>query len=444
MRNSNKTIRKTIFKVLSFIILLNCLFLLSCNTFNNKEIEQDIPNSVIVYDDNQETEYSVSIVNSKDKSIMLIKTDENGKIDSFDYISLVNQKKVTAAFNEDGLLSGIGTEGATIAFSNYNGNKVDIAVISNDETFIIKGYESPSDWNNIKNQFYINLSSCSVRGENSISNENLKKTWNYIGQQFVNIGEVILDFKDNENPQKVALNFLVKIIKDSGLFLIDNTSRDLEYSNFFFEMYLLALKAPTSPWGALYLLCSNYDTYVKFVEDVTYSLIEMHDRFFNDQNNGLGALNSGFGELKVTMSWNFYADIDLHAIEPSGTHIYWDNPKSSVSNGFLDVDNRVGGNGAMENIYWNKAEDGSYEIFINYYGESISNHLTQSGQCTVSLFYNGQGKTFKIPLNVKEYKPVAVVSLPTGVISNHDTRVIIKFINQSKDKSCNNIECKKI
>lgn len=58
------------------------------------------------------------------------------------------------------------------------------------------------------------------------------------------------------------------------------------------------------------------------------------------------ARNTGqTGDLKVTLLWDFYGDIDLHVMQPNGIVINFSNPQDAATGGALDVDNRQGGKG---------------------------------------------------------------------------------------------------
>lgn len=75
------------------------------------------------------------------------------------------------------------------------------------------------------------------------------------------------------------------------------------------------------------------------------------------------------GDLKITLLWDYQADMDLHVIEPDGTHIYFNHARS-ISGGYLDVDNTHGGPGAGENIYWDNPPSGIYQVYVHYYSAS--------------------------------------------------------------------------
>jgi len=86
------------------------------------------------------------------------------------------------------------------------------------------------------------------------------------------------------------------------------------------------------------------------------------------------------GDPQFTLIWNTETDIDLHVIEPGGSHIYWAD-REGRRGGQLDVDD-VDGYGP-ENIFW-PVEDadpdpsrgvikgdgppGTYRWYVHYYG----------------------------------------------------------------------------
>jgi hypothetical protein len=83
------------------------------------------------------------------------------------------------------------------------------------------------------------------------------------------------------------------------------------------------------------------------------------------------------GDPQFTLIWDTAADIDLHVVEPGGSHIYWAQ-RQGKKGGELDVDDTDGF--GPENIYWldPDAEDGEkvkgqgppgvYHWYVLYYG----------------------------------------------------------------------------
>lgn len=93
------------------------------------------------------------------------------------------------------------------------------------------------------------------------------------------------------------------------------------------------------------------------------------------------------GALKITLLWDFKADIDLHVVEPNGFHIYYGNKTDSSTGGQLDRDNIPGGPGSAENIFWTNPPSGDYRVYIKYYSKKTE--IAQSGECTVVIFREG-------------------------------------------------------
>lgn len=68
-------------------------------------------------------------------------------------------------------------------------------------------------------------------------------------------------------------------------------------------------------------------------------------------------------DLRVSLSWSNYDDLDIHMDEPSGNHIYYGN-----MSGKLDVDMNAGGRKSrdpVENIAINGVKRGTYKVSVN-------------------------------------------------------------------------------
>lgn len=120
----------------------------------------------------------------------------------------------------------------------------------------------------------------------------------------------------------------------------------------------------------------------------------------------------GNGDLKITLLWNFPGDIDLHVATPSGQEVYYEHPTDSHG-GKLDVDNRSGGQGAAENVYWTHPPHGVYKVGLHYYDASQYNHQAGSGECTVVVFQKGyEPRTYRVSMSkVHEKKMVTTVNV---------------------------------
>ena len=78
----------------------------------------------------------------------------------------------------------------------------------------------------------------------------------------------------------------------------------------------------------------------------------------------------GTGDVRVTLTWNTSADIDLHVTDPMGQEIYYGNRQAS-SGGQLDVDANGGcsNDPTVENIFWptGRAPNGVYQVRVDYF-----------------------------------------------------------------------------
>ena len=83
-------------------------------------------------------------------------------------------------------------------------------------------------------------------------------------------------------------------------------------------------------------------------------------------------------DLRGSLSWFNYDDLDLHMTEPGGEEIYFIHKTSMRTNGQLDVDMNAGGGhtrSAVENIFYpekGRMMEGMYRLFVNQYRQRES------------------------------------------------------------------------
>ena len=103
------------------------------------------------------------------------------------------------------------------------------------------------------------------------------------------------------------------------------------------------------------------------------------------------------GDVRITLLWNNYNDLDLHCIDPRGEEIFYSH-KRSASRGELDVDQNVSPetDKPVENIYWPKggAPEGTYKVYVNHF----EHHAERSPSRTpfkINLLVNGRQQDFE-------------------------------------------------
>lgn len=108
------------------------------------------------------------------------------------------------------------------------------------------------------------------------------------------------------------------------------------------------------------------------------------------------------GVLRCSLSWFNYDDLDLHVIEPNGTHIYY-RRSSSPTSGRLDVDMNAGGarsRNAVENIVWTNKDrmlEGEYQVYI----DNFSVRESKDVGFDVEIEFAGETHVFHYPKAVK-------------------------------------------
>ena len=103
---------------------------------------------------------------------------------------------------------------------------------------------------------------------------------------------------------------------------------------------------------------------------------------------------AGEGAIRATLTWDAQPDVDLHAFEPSGSHVYYASRRGS--SGFLDVDDVTSFGPENYFVACESIELGTYRIGVNYFRGSAPS------TATVSLFL-GDGripspKTLTLPI----------------------------------------------
>jgi hypothetical protein len=105
------------------------------------------------------------------------------------------------------------------------------------------------------------------------------------------------------------------------------------------------------------------------------------------------------GDPQFTLIWEGEADLDLHVLEPGGSHIFWppDNQRGEQG-GELDVDNREGP--GPENIFWaGRGPNGVYKWYVEYYGPPPLERYKGPARWRVRIKHAGKASEFRGVLN---------------------------------------------
>lgn len=379
---------------------------------------------------------------------------------------IFNEQECLASveFDEEGLVRNIFLDSLTVCFSNYNGSKVDIAMVHGDESCIFTECEMAVDVETMRSAAMRQCGNGQTRGITDVAvaidkffrdnQEDINNTFGYIdkliGLTSDRLTRNVLDkLKIGERIDLIADDFVGKAMdafdlpddfeQHAGNILTAKEAYDIagelsigdgRYKD---VKKLRNFKRFNIVYDLFKLVMTNYTDYSNYCEELWSDFFAWRERVHRENEElAAGALNSGYGDLKATLSWNFYADIDLHAVEPSGFHIYYDNKVSPYSKGFLDVDNIHGGPGSVENIYWEEPADGTYNIYINYFGP----YEGPSGSCRVALFYKGQSigvHTVNMNYGSGE-QPIQTVSVSGGAAEASPVRAnfVINYVNTPK------------
>ena len=125
------------------------------------------------------------------------------------------------------------------------------------------------------------------------------------------------------------------------------------------------------------------------------------------------------GLLRCSLQWNDedtkgIVDFDLHCQESEGSHIYYSDKRSYMTNGWLDVDMIRPSKIGIENITWQKKlPDMKYKFFVkNFCGSSNTGFKVE-----IEFDGNVFNYHYQNPVAGKQNIEVATVTVKKGVIS---------------------------
>ena len=122
-------------------------------------------------------------------------------------------------------------------------------------------------------------------------------------------------------------------------------------------------------------------------------------------------------DMEVTLTWNTLSDLDLHVIEPDGTHVFWNAPRGKTA--VLDRDNTTGFGPETISVGQGAAVSGIYEVLIGHYRGSAPSNAS----IAITLYVgtpNARTEVFTRSTTKPDAATlfsVALVDIKSGVIS---------------------------
>ena len=100
------------------------------------------------------------------------------------------------------------------------------------------------------------------------------------------------------------------------------------------------------------------------------------------------------GELRTSLSWFNFDDLDIHVTDPAGTKIWYGAKSDPTTKGTLDVDMNAGvgrSRSPVENIIWpdkSRMREGKYKVSVNNYRkrETLNSGFIVQIECNGEIF----------------------------------------------------------
>lgn len=321
---------------------LIAIFLASCS----EQLEEPTVRDVSIFDVSAETEWDYWVV-GKSGDNLFVNVLNNKPISLF-YTPDPQEDGYSVFFDGNGYPDKLVIKDHIFIFRNFSGTKVDAAVILPDGTIkIARDFETGVDWDEI-----------ALKGVSADPSDWLRWTGHALGAAACTAGILA-------GPATFGLSWVVTGIGCTGTLVSVITE-------FLPEDYEV-LGMTSSGIGSI-------ATAVGCVSDLglscalgtaatAYSLMSINEEAIEESEDvqvTVSALEHGFGDVQITLTWDNTADLDLHVFDPFDAEIYWRDSYSS-SGGTLDVDD-IDGYGP-ENIFWPpyEAPGGTYEVFVHHY-----------------------------------------------------------------------------
>ena len=382
-----------------YILLIIPLFFTSCNDDDDEPKLADLPD-ISVVDISQESDWDYWVAGKKDYYYIKANSSRTLPVAALFHSSEAN-KDYSIFFTDNGKIDKVVVDDYIFVFRNFNGNHVDIGIIyPNGEIETFREIETPNyNWNKLTLSKSLAEWSdvvrwtsravagvpCAISVVAAIHTAGLAipaAAWT-CGNYLLSLG---VDIAVNEGNTHNGFTDLV------GIYSLVSTQHSCN-----------TVVDPTTLASCLSGVASTA------LSELADGLEELENRK-DDVRITEAALEHGYGDVQITLTWDNGADLDLHVVDPNGEEIWWRHTYSA-SNGKLDVDD-IDGYGP-ENIFWPRLEapNGTYKVYVHHYPSSPSTS-------NYTVLINAFGK-------IKKY---------TGSINNNQL-IHIKDFNQNGFKS---------
>jgi hypothetical protein len=316
----------------------------------DEESKSELPD-ISVIDVSQESEWNYCVLGKSD--YYYIKT--NGSTpDAVYFHSSEANKNYSIIFTPNGFLDKVMVDDYVFSFRNPDGNKIDIGVLyPNGDIEILRGVETEYSWDS-----YAVKSTESAEAWSDV----IRWTGRIVAGVPCGISAATA-ISSGGIATPIALwacgNYILSLSTDIA-------ENELEIHNGFTEFVSAYGNAQTA------ISCSSGELLDCSIDALASALSDLADRQEELENRQddlhviESALEYGYGDVQITLTWDNTADLDLHVVDPNSEEIYYNHPYSN-SGGILDVDD-IDGYGP-ENIYWpqNEAPDGNYKVYVHHY-----------------------------------------------------------------------------
>lgn len=333
------------------ILMVLSLGFFACN--KDDDTKQQVPD-ISVVDVGGQSGWNYCVLGLED--YYFIKT-ENAMPSSVLFKSGQAGRDYSVNFTSTGALENVVVDDYIFSFKNPNGTKIDIGIVyPAGEVEILREVETGFNWDGR-----------TFKGVESLEewSDVIRWTGRVVAGVPCGISAAVA-ISSGGIATPLALwscgNYILSLSNDIA-------TNELEISNGFtdfVETYGNAQTAISCSSGEL-LDCSSDAISMAFSSWADYQ--QQIEEKADDVQVMQSALEYGYGDVQITLTWDNEADLDLHVFEPSGEEIYYINDVSATG-GTLDVDDTDGF--GPENIYWpsNSAPDGNYQVYVHQYSST--------------------------------------------------------------------------